>query len=486
VKPLVAIVGRPNVGKSTLFNRIIRQRRAIVEDSPGVTRDRHYADSEWNGRTFTVIDTGGFVPGETDALLSQVREQAQLAVEECQVIILVTDGREGLTSADQEVATYLRKSGKPVVLAANKMDSHKVSLDSLQGEMYRLGLGEVFAISAEHSRGVDDLFDRVVELLPPGPAYEEEVAQAEREGDEQADGEEAEAKEKDEEDDIIRLAIVGRPNVGKSTLINALLKTKRLVASDVPGTTRDPIDLQLTYRDRDYILTDTAGIRRKKAISHRVEHFAVIAALKAIERSDVAVLVIDATEPGVDQDSKIAGIADEKGRALLIVVNKWDKVTEKSKQDAVREELKRLLKFVSYAPILFTSSLTGDKVEKVLDFSAQLFDQYHFRAPTPQLNKLLEHIMEFHPVPFEGGKPLRIYYIAQVSAAPPTFALTCNRPKQIPDRYKRYIVNQLRDTFDLKVPITLLWRERPGKAKREARKLTFLKKKKKSREKRRG
>ncbi|HZI12380.1 MAG TPA: ribosome biogenesis GTPase Der [Myxococcus sp.] len=455
MKPLVAIVGRPNVGKSTLFNRLIGKRLALVEDMPGVTRDRHYADAEWGGRTFTFIDTGGFVPGDKDTLLQQVREQAQLAVEECDVIVFVTDAREGLTPADEAVGTYLRKSGKPVVVAANKLDNTSGQMQSLAADFYKMGLGEVQPMSAEHGLGVPGLMDEVVAKLPPK--------------------QEDEDLEAPPDDGIIRVAIIGRPNVGKSTLVNAILKEKRVVASEVPGTTRDPVDSLLTYKDNKLVLTDTAGIRRKKTIAHRVEQYSVIAALKVMERSDVAVLLMDATEPAVDQDAKLAGLAEERGRALVIVVNKWDLIgLDQRRQETYRESLKYALKFVGYAPILFTSALTGSKVEKVVDVAVELAKQFRFRAPTPQLNRLLEHMVDNHPAPIVRGKPLRLYYITQVTAAPPTFALTCNHPQAVPDMYKRYITNQIRKTFDLRVPIRLVFKERPGKAKREARKKPHL------------
>ncbi|XXF81399.1 ribosome biogenesis GTPase Der [Myxococcaceae bacterium GXIMD 01537] len=451
MKPLVAIVGRPNVGKSTLFNRLAGRRIALVEDEPGVTRDRHYADAEAGDRRFTVIDTGGFVPGEKDTLLQQVREQAQLAVDECDVIVFVTDGRAGLTAADEAVAAFLRKSGKPVIVAANKLDSPSGMVQSLTSDFFKLGMGEVLSLSAEHGLGYLELLEAIYDRLPP------------KQPDEDA--------EAPPDDGAIRVAIIGRPNVGKSTLVNAILKEERVVASAVPGTTRDPIDSELTYKNRRLILTDTAGIRRKKTIAHRVEQFSVVAALKTLDRSDVAVLLLDATEPAVDQDAKLAGIAEDKGRALVIVVNKWDLIgTDQRRQETFREGLKHALKFVGYAPIVFTSALTGSKVEKVVDLAIELADQFRYRAPTPQLNRLLEKMVDSNPAPIVGGKVLRLYYIAQVGTAPPTFALTCNYPERVPDMYKRYITNQIRKTFDLRVPIRLLFRERPGKAKREARK----------------
>jgi len=448
MNPLVAIVGRPNVGKSTLFNRLVGRHLAIVEDVPGVTRDRHYADADAEGKPFTAIDTGGFVPGEADELLASVREQAQLAVEECQVVVLVVDGRAGLTSADLEVASFLRKSGKPVVLAVNKLDTPAMR-DAVPGEMYRLGFDRLVPLSAEHGHGLGALSEELAPLLPAAP--EEEAAPT--------------------TDEPIRLAIVGRPNVGKSTLINSLLKQKRLVASAQPGTTRDPIDSEITVEGRRVILTDTAGIRRKRSIAQRLEKFAVVASLKVIERSDVAVLLMDATEPAVDQDAKIAAVAEERGRALLLVVNKWDLVEkDRRKEDAYRASLKYDLKFVSYAPILFTSALTGARVRKVVELATQLGDQLRFRAPTPHLNRLLAQVQDAHPAPIAGGRPLRLYYIAQVGTSPPTFSITCNKPEAVPEAYKRYLNNQLRQTFDLKVPIRLLFRPRPGHAKRAARK----------------
>ncbi|MFL5318419.1 MAG: ribosome biogenesis GTPase Der [Myxococcaceae bacterium] len=451
MKPLVAIVGRPNVGKSTLFNRLIGKSVAIVEDAPGVTRDRQYADAEWLDRPFTLIDTGGYVPDEKDPLLKQVRQQALFAVQEADVVLFVVDVRAGMTSADLAIATELRKSGKPVVVAVNKTDSLKMEEGGLGSDFFQLGLGgEFFYISAAHGRGTEDLRDKLIEHFPekePEPAPFEEDADTRP----------------------IRVAIVGRPNVGKSTLVNALLNEERMVSSEVPGTTRDPIDAELEFQDRRFILTDTAGIRRKATIAQKVEQFAVVGSLRMIDRSDVAVVVMDATEPAVEQDARIIGLTEEKGRGLVIVVNKWDKVADKAKEKVFRDQLKTSLKFVEYAPVIFTSALKGQKVEKVLEVAKLLYQQWQFRAPTPMLNKLLKHVTEHHPMPWFAGKPLKLYYVAQVSAAPPTFVFTCNRPEGIPDRYKRYLTNQLRETFDLRVPIQMFFRERPGKGKRSAR-----------------
>jgi GTP-binding protein len=462
MKPLVAIVGRPNVGKSTLFNRLIGRRAALVEDVPGVTRDRHYADATAGDRTFTVIDTGGFVPGDKDLLLKEVREQAQLAVDECDVILFVTDGRAGLTSADEAVAQLLRRSGKPVLVAANKLDSASGTMQSLAAEFFRMGLGDVLPVSAEHALGFPQLQEALIAKLPK-----------------KQEGEDSEERP---DDGTTRIAIIGRPNVGKSTLVNSLLKKKRLVSSEIPGTTRDPIDTTLLYKEKKLVLTDTAGIRRKRSIAQRVEKYSVVAALKVLDRSDVAVLLMDATEPAVDQDAKLASLAEDKGRALVIVVNKWDLIgTDERRQESYREALKYSLKFVGYAPIVFTSALKGTKVEKVLDIAIELAEQFRYRAPTPQLNRLLEHMVDNNPAPIFAGRPLRLYYIAQVGVAPPTFAVTCNHPEGIPEMYKRYITNQLRKTFDLRVPLRLLFKERPGKAKREARKRPSLKTKERKR-----
>jgi GTP-binding protein len=440
VKPRIAIVGRANVGKSTLFNRLVGRRLALVADTIGVTRDRNYAEAECDGRSFTLVDTGGFAD-ERDHLHDRVKEQAQAAIDESDPIILVVDGRSGPTSSDLDLATDLRKRGKTVLVAVNKIDSQG-QIPSV-AEFYRMGLTEVFAISAEHGLGLTDFLDRLCQLLPPAslpiptdPAPESAA---------------------------VRIAIVGRPNVGKSTLVNALLGEERLVASLLPGTTRDAIDSRLSFQGRDFILTDTAGIRHKQGGALRIEEFAVIASHKAIQRSDVVALVMDATEPAVDQDARIASLAEESGRALLLVLNKSDQLPSTTSQKELRTEVKYQLKFVSYAPSLFISAIKGLKIHKIFEAAAMLHDELHFRAPTPALNRLLQQLMESHPPPIVGGRAVRCYYIAQVGTAPPTFALTCNAPELMPDRYKRYILNQLRRRFSLRVPIRLIFRERPKK-----------------------
>ena len=450
MRPLIAILGRPNVGKSTLFNRIAGRRLALVQDVPGVTRDRHYADAEWQGRALALVDTGGFVPDEASGLAAQVRAQAELAADEADVLVMVVDGRDGPTAADETLARALRRTGKPLLLAVNKLDTPAVA-ESGTGDFYRLGIPDVFAVSAEHALGMDALLDAVVARLPPA-----------------AEGEEPDAAE---ENAPVRLTILGRPNVGKSTLLNALVREERVVAGPEPGTTRDPIDTTLEHQGRRFVLTDTAGIRRRKAVGEGVEKLSVLAALRSMERADVAVLVLDGTEPGVDQDARLAGLVAERARALLVVVNKWDLVARDPRTEKrTREELKWTLKFVSYAPIVFVSALTGAKVDKVLDLAAGLQDSFRMRVPTPALNKLLGQLVDAHPAPIVDGRPLRLYYIAQVGTAPPAFAITTNRPEKVPESYKRYVSNQLREAFGLRVPIQLFFREKPGRAKRVARK----------------
>ena len=453
MRPLVAILGRPNVGKSTLFNRIAGRRLALVQDVPGVTRDRHYADAEWQGRQLAIIDTGGFVPEEESGLAAQVRAQAELAAREADVVVMVVDGRTGPNAADETLARALRRTGKPLLLAVNKLDSPS-SAETGTADFYRLGIPEVFGVSAEHAVGVDGLLDAMVARLPKAPEPAEAAGSSEP-----------------EENAPVRLTILGRPNVGKSTLLNAIVREERVVASPEPGTTRDPIDTTLVHRDRNFVLTDTAGIRRRKAVGEGVEKLSVLAALRSMERADVAVLVLDGTEPGVDQDARLAGLVAERARALLVVVNKWDLVTKDPRTEKrTREELKWTLKFVSYAPIIFVSALTGSKVDKVLDLAAELQDSFRMRVPTPALNKLLARLVDAHPAPIVDGRPLRLYYIAQVGTAPPAFAITTNRPEKVPEAYKRYLANQLRETFGLRVPLQLFFREKPGRAKRVARK----------------
>ncbi len=448
-RPIIAIVGRPNVGKSTLFNRLIRSKRAIVEDTPGVTRDRHYADCELEGLPVTVVDTGGFVPEQKeDALTKYIRQQAQAAVEECELVLFVCDARTGPTGADLEVAKFLRKQSKPVMLVVNKTDGRR-DAEEMIADFHKFGLGTPFPVSAEHNEGIIELLEAMLPRLPAGERY-------------------VEAIETVDEDKPIRIAIVGRPNVGKSTLVNALLGEERVIASPVAGTTRDPIDSELTYKDRKFVLTDTAGIRRKSTITQKVEGFSVLGALRAAEDSDVTVLVIDASEAAVEQDRKIAALAEDKGRALIICVNKWDLVHGTAKEANFRSEVKWYMDWVDWAPMVFVSAQTGEKVNKVLEVALEVFQQQYFRAKTPQLNKLVEHVSSEHSMPIISGRQLRIYYAAQVATAPLCFTMMVNQPKGVPDRYARYVINYLRKAFRLKVPVRLFWRERPGQEKRKA------------------
>ncbi len=436
-RPIVAIVGRPNVGKSRLFNRIAGHMLAIVEDVPGVTRDRNYADAQWEGHAFTVVDTGGFLPETDDALLSRVRDQAQLAIDEADAVILVVDGLAGLTSIDQEIASMLRKSGKTLVLAVNKIDSTRREEEAYVNDFYRLGIEELFTVSAEHGRGVSEMMDALVKRLP-------EFA-----GSDAVEG------------DACHVAIVGRPNVGKSTLINKLLGAERFVASELPGTTTDPVDARLEHGGRSFVLTDTAGIRRKRSIAAKVEQFSVMHALSTIGRADVVVLVLDAGEPAVDQDARLAAVALEKGRALVLFVNKWDAIESASRAKEIKEELQIHLPFVAWAPVIYGSAKTGNRVFAVLEAASEVFEHQVSRIPTPQLNQFLEAIVDAHPAPLApGGLPVRLFYIAQTGIHPPTFTITTNRPEFVVESYKRFIVNRMRESFGLKVPIRIIFHKK--------------------------
>jgi GTP-binding protein len=456
-RALVALVGRPNVGKSTLFNRLAGRRQAIVVDVPGVTRDRNYADLEWDGRALSVVDTGGFEPESKDALVAQVRQQAQLAVDEAQAIVLVVDGREGLTEVDRSVADLLRRAGKPLFVAVNKVDTAKTEGEVPLAEFYELGFGEVHAVSAEHGRGVGELADAIVAKLalphaPPAPEGEA--------------GEPAEVTEEARPTGDVRLAVVGRPNVGKSTFVNALVGEDRFVVSDVPGTTRDAIDTRLEYRGRRFVVTDTAGIRRKRSIAAKVESYSVVRAMRAIDEAEVVACLLDATEAGVEQDARLLGLIAEKGKALVVVVNKWDVAErEGATEDWYRRELLKRLPFVSFAPMVFVSAKERRGVTRVLDRAARLVEQYRARFPTPQLNELLEAIQEEHPAPLAKGHPVKLYYVAQVAYAPPTFVVQCSRPEAIGDAYRRFVENRFRDAFGLEVPMRLVFRERKRRSR---------------------
>jgi GTP-binding protein len=450
-RPLVALVGRPNVGKSTLFNRLAGRRVAIVEDVPGVTRDRNYADVEWEGRALSIVDTGGFEPESRDRLMAQVQEQAQLAVDEAAAIVLVVDGREGVTSVDRALAELLRRAGKPLFVAVNKVDAERTESEIPMAEFYALGFGDVHALSAEHGRGIGELREAVVErlALPPAPPAPEDAPEPEEVTDE----------ERPRGD--VRLAVVGRPNVGKSTFVNALLGEERFVVSEVPGTTRDAIDSLVEHRGRRFVVTDTAGIRRKRSIAQKVEAYSVVRAMRAIDEAEVVACLLDATEAGVEQDARLLGMVVEKGKALVVVVNKWDVAErEGATQDWYRKELAKRLPFVSFAPMVFVSAKERRGVTRVLEKAERLVEQYRARFPTPQLNELLEAVQDEHPAPLAHGHRVKLYYAAQVAYAPPTFVIQCSRAESIGDAYRRYIENRIREAFGLETPMRLVFKER--------------------------
>ena len=444
--PLVALVGRPNVGKSTLFNRMVGRRLAIVEDVPGVTRDRQYAETEQGAKRFRVVDTGGFTLKTHEQLVRAVREQAEAAMREADAIVMVVDAVEGLSGADRELAQLLRRGGKPVFLAANKVDSNRRQ-DALDlGELHRLGF-DVFPLSAEHGRGVDELMDAVAAKLPETPA---------------ADA--------GEDDHTIHLAVLGRPNVGKSTLLNRLIGEERFVASAMPGTTRDAVDEELNWNGRRFVLTDTAGLRKKRQVVDKVEVFSAQRALRAVERADVVVVLTDATQLGVDQDARIAAQAEERGRAVILAVNKWDLVQDKEGEaKRLREEAKRHLQHVDFAPLLFVSALEGTRVQKILELAAELHDEAATRIPTPQLNEWVQQMQDEHPAPLFRGFPVRFSYAYQVATQPVTVAVQCNRPQAVDDSYRRFLVNRLRERFELRVPVRLVFRQKSRSTPRGSR-----------------
>ena len=443
--PLLAFVGRPNVGKSTLFNRVIGRRLAIVEDVPGVTRDRQYAEADHDGRRFRAVDTGGFTPDSEAQLVRAVREQAEAAIREADAIVLVVDAEEGLSGADQELARILRKGGKPVLLAANKVDSDRREKNLDLGELHALGF-DVFPVSAEHGRGVSDLLDAAVTHLPEPP-----------EGSEEEQGQKG----------PVRLAVVGRPNVGKSTLLNRLIGEERFVASAMPGTTRDAVDEQIEHRGRTYLLTDTAGLRKKRHIVDKVEVFSAQRALRAIERADVVVVLTDATDLGVEQDARIAAQAEERGRAVILAVNKWDLVQDKEGQaERLRKEAARHLQHVGYAPLLFVSAKEGTRVQKILDLAAELHDQASTRLKTPELNEWVQRMQDEHPAPLSRGYPVRFSYAYQVGTQPITVAIQCNRPEAVDAGYRRYLTSGLRERFELRVPVRLVFRQKTRRTPR--------------------
>ena len=440
-KPVVAIVGRPNVGKSTLFNALAGEKISIVKDTPGVTRDRIYADVTWLDKTFTMIDTGGIEPDSSDIILSQMREQAQIAIDTADVIIFITDVHQGLVDSDAKVADMLRRSGKPVVLVVNKVDSiQKFMMDVY--EFYNLGIGEPIPISAANRMGLGDMLDEVAKHFP-----------------EDADTE--------EDDEIPRIAIVGKPNVGKSSLVNKLLGEDRVIVSDIAGTTRDAVDTRVKWQGKDYIFIDTAGLRRKGKVKEEIERYSVIRTVTAVERADVVIVMIDASEGVTEQDAKIAGIAHERGKGVIIAVNKWDAVEKDDKtMDVQRKKLMNDFSFMSYAPIIFISAKTGQRVDRLFELIKFVDSQNAMRVTTGMLNDLLARATARVQPPSDKGKRLKIYYMTQPSTKPPTFVTFVNRADLFHFSYRRYIENQIRSTFGLEgTPVRFIVRERGGSDK---------------------
>lgn len=439
MKPLIAIVGRPNVGKSMLFNRLVGQRLSIVEDTPGVTRDRIYAECEWRNRKFDIVDTGGIEPNTDSEILSFMREQAEIAIRNADVTVFVCDIKSGLTASDQEVANMLLRSGKPVVLAVNKMDQVGMTNPDIY-EFYNLGLGDPIAVSAVHGHGTGDLLDACFQYFPP----EGEV---------------------EEQDDVIKVAVIGKPNVGKSSLINRILGEERVIVSNMAGTTRDAIDSYYENDKGKYILIDTAGMRKKSKVDDRIEKFSVLRATMAIERCDVCLIMIDAQEGVTEQDTKVAGLAHEAGKACIIVVNKWDAIEKDDKtMDKMRQDVRRDLAYMTYAPILFISAKTGQRVERLFELINYVNDQASLRITTGMLNTVLADATARVQPPTDKGRRLKIYYMTQVGVKPPHFVVFCNDAQLFHFSYQRYIENQIRNTFGLEgTPVVLTVRQKGDK-----------------------
>ena len=438
-KPLVAIVGRPNVGKSMLFNRLVGKRLSIVEDTPGVTRDRLYAECEWCGRKFDMVDTGGIEPSTDSEILLFMREQAQIAINAADVIVLVTDIRTGVTAADKDVANMLLRSRKPFVLAVNKADSTGAE-DPAVYEFYELGLGDPISVSAVHGHGTGELLDACIAHFPP-------------------------QEEEEEEDDSIKVAVIGKPNVGKSSLINCILGEKRVIVSDMAGTTRDAVDTPFENEKGKYVFIDTAGIRRKSKVDERVEKFSVMRAQLAIERADVCVIMIDARDGVTDQDTKIAGLAHEAGKASIIVVNKWDLVEkETGTMEKMRKDIMRDLSFMSYAPVLFISAMTGQRTDRLFELINFVNDQSSLRISTGMLNDVLADAQARVQPPTDKGRRLNIYYMTQTGVKPPNFVIFCNSRELFHFSYQRYIENQIRSVFGLEgTPVRIVIRQKGDK-----------------------
>ncbi|MBI5586826.1 MAG: ribosome biogenesis GTPase Der [Deltaproteobacteria bacterium] len=435
MKPIVAIVGRPNVGKSSLFNKLIGRHKAIVVDEPGVTRDLNFADMEEFGKAFTLVDTGGFESVTEDRIMRQVREQTRLAIEDSDVIVFLMDGRTGPTADDQEIVELLRKVSRPVIYAVNKLDTTR--LDANLGDFYALGITAVIPVSAEHGRGLNELVDAVIENLPERQVVEDT-------------------------EERVRVSIVGRPNVGKSSLLNRIIGKERSIVSDIAGTTRDPVDMPFDAGGKKYLFIDTAGIRKKNRVSLTVESYCVMEAIKSIERSDVAILVLDGKLGVQGQDEKIAGLIEDRKKCCVIIVNKWDLVEKETHTvEYAKEAIHNKLPFLAFAPVLFTSALTGQRVPKVLETIDAVVEKSRTRITTSNLNNVFESIQTRHRPSVYKGKEVKFYYITQSGVAPPTFVIFTNWPEGVTEPYKRYIVNSLREALGLdNVPIRVLYRKR--------------------------
>ena len=439
MKPLIAIVGRPNVGKSMLFNKLVGQRLSIVEDTPGVTRDRLYAEAEWRNRKFDLVDTGGIEPSADSQILAFMRQQAEIAIQHATVILFVCDIKTGLTASDQEVANMLLRSQKPVVLAVNKMDQVGITNPDIY-EFYNLGLGDPIAVSAVHGHGTGDLLDACMEYFPP-------------------------EDEEEEEDDVIKVAIIGKPNVGKSSLVNRILGEQRVIVSDMAGTTRDAVDSYFENQKGKYLFIDTAGMRKKSKVDDRIEKFSVLRATMAIERADVCLILVDANEGVTEQDTKVAGLAHEAGKACIIVVNKWDAIEKDDKtMDHMRQDIRRDLSYMTYAPIVFISALTGQRVDRLFDLINYVNDQASLRITTGMLNTVLADATARVQPPTDKGRRLKIYYMTQIGIKPPHFVCFCNDAKLFHFSYQRSLENQIRSTFGLEgTPVRLTIRQKSDK-----------------------
>lgn len=438
MKPLIAIVGRPNVGKSTLFNRLVGRRKAMVDDMPGVTRDRNYADVDRFDVPFILIDTGGFEPETSDRLLQQMREQSKLAMEEADLILFVMDGRDGLTPADTEVVEMLRRVNKPVFYLINKIDGDRQ--EAAAGDFYSLGVDHVFTISAEHNRGVNDLMDQVIAALPKNVSS-------------------------GADEEVTRIAVIGRPNVGKSTLVNRLLGVERVVANPTPGTTRDSIDTYFTCNRKRYLLIDTAGIRRKGKTTEKIEKYSVVDSLRSIERADVVLIVIDAEEGVTEQDTKIAGYAFEAGRGCIFVVNKWDAVTkDNASMGKFIEKIRMEFKYLPFAPIVFVSAKTGQRLGKIMSEVDSVMEQFAKRITTSDLNRVFSQAVEEHHAPLYQGRRVKFYFATQVGTKPPSIVIFTNRPDGVHFSYERYLMNRFREAFGFTgTPMRLLFKGREGR-----------------------